>query len=170
MIDFEEYLEALKQKDDEAFAFIYNETKYGVYALILSIIKDRSLAEDIMQETYLAMLEKIDTYKLGTNFRNWLLTIARNKAIDYYRKRQREDLVDPEDLLISNEARGENAALLSEVLDLLDDNERSILLLHIVEKMKHREVSEVLNLPLGTTLWLYQRALAKIRKYEKGEN
>ncbi len=167
MKNLEQYLEALKHKDEEAFTSVYNETKYAVYSLILSIIKDRNLAQDIMQETYITMLEKIDSYRPGSNFRNWLLTISRNKAIDYYRKKQREELIDPDVLQISSSPVGEEATLLSEVLELLNQKERSILLLYIVQNYKHREIAEILGLPLGTVLWLYQKALKKIRKYWK---
>lgn len=167
MMNYEKHIKALKNKDEDTFALIYHDTKHAVYALIVSIIKDRSLAHDIMQETYITMLEKINTYRSGSNFRTWLLTIARNKAIDYYRKRKREELITPEEITQTIEADGEQSAILSEVLELLNDKERSVFLLYAVQRFKHREIAQILDLPLGTVLWLYQKALKKVKTYFK---
>ncbi|HHX81165.1 MAG TPA: RNA polymerase sigma factor [Acholeplasmataceae bacterium] len=167
MMNYDFHIEALKNKDEGTFALIYHDTKHAVYALILSIIKDRSLAHDIMQETYLTMLEKISTYKPGSNFKTWLLTIARNKAIDYYRKRKREEIIAPEEIVETVAPEGIKSAILSEVLELLNAKERSIFMLYAIQRFKHREIAQILDLPLGTVLWLYQKALKKVKSYFK---
>lgn len=66
-MDYLKYVEAIKQKDEEAFEAIYYDTKYVVYSMITSIIKDRFLAEDIMQEVYMKMVEKINYYDPNVN-------------------------------------------------------------------------------------------------------
>jgi RNA polymerase sigma-70 factor (ECF subfamily) len=165
MVNYDQYLEALKQKDEAAFEYIYEETKHAVYSLILAIISDRDLCQDVMQEVYLTMLEKINHYRPGSNFLTWLLVIARNKAIDYYRRKKREMLYDPEneELLGDTKASGEHSAIVSEMLSCLNQNERSVFLLHTVHGIKHREIAVILGLPLGTVLWHYQKALQKIK-------
>ncbi|MDD4077624.1 MAG: RNA polymerase sigma factor [Bacilli bacterium] len=173
MTNYDKYIESLKLKDEEAFAFIYHDTKALVYSIILGIVDDRSASEDLMQDTYLTMLEKINQYKSGTNFRSWLLAIARNKAIDYYRRKQKETFIEPEQadfILPRTNAVGERNLLISDILYSLSQIERTVFLLYIVDDLKHREIAEVLDLPLGTVLWHYNKATKKIKKIKGDEN
>ena len=80
-MNFTPYIQALKNKDEAAFEAIYHETKHAVYAMVLPIVKDRSLAEDVMQETYTKMLSKIHTYDHKKSFMTWLLSIAKLKKL-----------------------------------------------------------------------------------------
>ncbi|MFA7435219.1 MAG: RNA polymerase sigma factor [Bacilli bacterium] len=167
MANYEDYIEAIKQKDDQAFEYIYNSTKNSVYAIIVAIVKDKDIANDLMQDTYMTMIEKINQYKRGRNFKTWLLTIARNKAIDYYRKKQNEVLIDiseSEYILPKTQATSERNILVEEILNLLTDIERQVFLLSIMENLTHREISKILKIPIGTSLWHYQKAIKKIKK------
>ena len=88
--------------------------------------------------------------------------------MDYYRKHQKSRLVDPvEDInIIDREQTNDhqNDYTLEEMVKSLDTEEREIVLLHIVSDMKFKTISEVVNKPLGTVLWIYQKALKKIKK------
>lgn len=87
-MDYLSYVELIKQKDEEAFEAIYYDTKYVVYSMILSVVADRFLAEDIMQEVYMKMVQKINYYDPKYKFINWLLTMAKNEAIDHLKKKR----------------------------------------------------------------------------------
>ncbi|MGD9887051.1 MAG: RNA polymerase sigma factor [Bacilli bacterium] len=166
MANYDPYIEALKQKNEQAFEYIYHETKATIFAIIIAIVKDKDVSQDLLQDTYITMLEKINQYQLGKNFLSWLAVIARNKAIDYYRRKQKETLIDvteSEYLLPSVNPQGEKSSLVSELLNLLSDVERQIFLLHIMQNLPHREISKIMNLPLGTVLWHYQKAIKKIK-------
>ena len=170
MAHCEEYIARLIEKDEEAFAHIYDETKHAVYAMIVSIVKDKSTAEDLMQDTYMTMIEKIHQYKQGRNFISWLLVIARNKAIDYYRERQKVVVVEDEAIDYigtSVTPKGEESAMVEEMLSQLSDIEREIFLLHIVSDITFREIATIMRMPLGTILWHYGRATKKIRGYKE---
>lgn len=120
-----------------------------------------------MQDTYLTMLEKINFYKKGTNFLSWLCTIARNKAIDYYRRKSKEtliDVVESDSILPKTKATGERNVLVEEILNTLSDIERQVFLLHIMQNLTHKEIAKILKIPLGTSLWHYQKAIRKINK------
>jgi RNA polymerase sigma-70 factor (ECF subfamily) len=172
MNDFDDYIEGLKGKSEEAFEYIYHETKHSVYAMILSIVRDRSLTEDVMQDTYIKMLSSINSYQKGKSFRNWLLTIARNQAIDYYRKHKKEVLMDTSEdeyLLPQQNSDTMNKMRSEELLGILTEEEREIVLLRIVDNIKHRDIARIVDKPLGTVLWLYQKAIRKMQKYERGE-
>lgn len=87
-------INGIKQKDETAFEFIYNSTSSSVYGIIKAIIKDHNKTEDVMQETYIKMIKSINSYNYKYNFKSWLLTIARNTALDYYRKIIKEEVID----------------------------------------------------------------------------
>jgi len=167
MAKYEAYIEALAQKDEQAFEYIYHETKASVYAIIVGIVKDRDISQDIMQDTYITMIEKIHQYKRGKNFLSWLLTIARNKAIDYYRKKGKETLIDAtaaEVILPKTAPQGERNVLVEEMLNLLTTKERQVFLLYIMDNLSHKQIAKTMKIPLGTSIWHYRNAIKKINK------
>ena len=85
----------IKDGDMSAFDQLYTETSKGVYFMALSVLKDRGLAEEIMQETYIRMLKNLDSFDDGKNAMNWLLTMAKNLAINLYNRNKREIITDP---------------------------------------------------------------------------
>lgn len=167
MVDYESYIDGLINKDEQAFEYIYNSTKTSVYAIIVAIVRDRETANDLMQDTYITMIEKIHQYKKRNNFLTWLLVIARNKAIDYYRRNRKVTLIDIEHadtILPKTPPEGERALLVEEMLNLLSNTERQVFLLHIMQDLPHREIAKIMKIPIGTSLWHYQKALKKIKK------
>jgi RNA polymerase sigma-70 factor, ECF subfamily len=93
-MDLVEAIEKLKKKDNEAFEYIYNYTKSSVYGIIINIVKSRDVTEDLMQDTYIQVVKSINSYNSDYKFSSWVIMIARNKAIDYYRKKRKEMLID----------------------------------------------------------------------------
>lgn len=161
-------IEQLKNSNEAVFEQIYHETKRGVYAIIFSIVKDFDRSEDIMQDVYMRMLIKIDQYKIGSNFRNWLLQIAKNQAIDFYRTTKKwapvkDDAIDY--IAESSEANPDIEDSFYRMLDCLDETEKMIVLLKVIDERSHQEIARIIKKPLGTVLWLYQRALGKLKKY-----
>ena len=86
------YIEKYKQGDQEAFSIIYKETYQSVYYTIYLLTKNNMLIDDFVQDTYLKVIDKIDSYQLGTNFHAWISKIARNIAINHYNK-TKDDLI-----------------------------------------------------------------------------
>jgi len=168
MKSYDDYIDLLMQKDEKAFAYIYNETKNGVFAVIIAIVKDQYATEDLMQETYIKMLTNLNQYKKGRNFNAWIVQIAKNLAIDYYRKNKNLLVRDVnEDEFVYNvnvDSKPKNNEDLESIIKVLNEEERQIILLHIVSDMKFREISSVVNKPLGTVLWIYNKSLKKIKK------
>lgn len=156
----------LQNGNMSVFDNIYYETKSIVYYTILSILKDSNISEDIMQETYLKALEKIHSYKPKASFKSWIVTIARNLALNEYNKRKRELNVDSqtdEYMFGSVENNSEKELIVKEILLKLKDTEREVVLLHVVGDLKHREISDLLGIPLGTVTWTYNQAIKKLK-------
>jgi RNA polymerase sigma-70 factor (ECF subfamily) len=164
----DDYLDLLTQKDEDAFAYVYEQTKRGVYSVIASLIHDRHTIEDLMQETYLKMMKNLHHYQRGRNFAAWLFEIAKNLAYDYLRQNRMVSPADPqtESYLFDQQApRSESSDYtLEELTHCLDSEEKQIVLLRVVSETKFKTIAETLGKPLGTVLWIYNRALAKMKK------
>ena len=170
MTDLDYYADLLKQKDTKAFEYIYQQTKYSVFAIIIAIVKDKNLAEDVMQDTYIKTLSYINFYDKSKSFKNWILTIARNAAIDSYRKRKNYVLIDTNEqefMLPTKNDTNYERLLAKQILKLLNDDEREIVMLHLVSDLKFKDVAEVLNKPLGTVITTYTRAINRIKKMKE---
>ena len=116
----------LQNGDMVVFDAIYYETKSLVYYTILQIVKDRSLAEDIMQDTYLKSLEKIHTFKPTYSFKSWIVMIARNLSINEFNRRKRElsfDISEDEYIFGSVESTSEKELIVKEMLEFLKPEE-----------------------------------------------
>lgn len=161
-------IKRLKAHDNPTFEKIYDETKRGVYSIVFSVTHSHELTQDLMQDIYMKMLIKIDQYKIGTNFFNWLMQIAKNHAIDHYRKEKKVSRIDDEHiqhLSSTYHDRPDENDRFEQMMDLLDEDERMIVLLKIVDELTHQEIAKIMNKPLGTVLWIYQKALKKLKEF-----
>ncbi|MFK5884145.1 MAG: RNA polymerase sigma factor [Candidatus Izemoplasma sp.] len=164
--DLNKLAKILQSGEIAVFDDIYYQTKNIVFYTIKSILHDNSLSEDIMQETYLRMINKIHQYKRNQSFRAWIIMIARNLAINEYNRRKKEILIDiseNEYLLGSTEDKSEKEVLITQLLKHLNQNERDVVVLKTIGDLKHREIAEILNIPISTSLWIYQKAIKKLK-------
>ncbi len=151
--------------DVSAFDEIYNRTRKSVYYVALSILRDKFLAEDVMQTTYMRVLKNIGSYTLGTNASAWIIRIAKNEAINVKKVRMREQSVDEQDNI--NLFGASEPDTYGELTDLakrlLHDDEFSILMLVTVCGYKRKEIGKMLDMPIPTVTWKYKNALLKLR-------
>ena len=155
-------LDKLRSGDRKAFEAIYESLKTPLYTIALRITHDTALSEDVLQEVFLKLY--LSPPNPSANPRAYIFRMARNLAIDSARKRKLTvDLEEAESYLhhpvadISLKIDIENALL------SLSDRERQIVTLHINGDLKFREVSEIMEMPLGTVLWSYQKAIKQLR-------
>jgi RNA polymerase sigma-70 factor (ECF subfamily) len=166
--NFEDYLDALAEKDEQAFAYVYEQTKRGVYSVIVSIVRDRHTTEDLMQDTYMKMLQNLHSYQRGRNFAAWLFEIAKNLAYDHLRKNKPVIPTDPQEQSYvfdhPQETSPKTEYTMEELMAPLDALERQIVLLRVVSETKFKDIALTVDKPLGTVLWIYNKALAKMKK------
>jgi len=143
-------------------------------------VRQPAEAEDLFQQTWLRVAEKIQHYDPRRSFEAWLFTLARNLAIDHLRRVRPESLDEP----IGDGAQGETAATrlpsreqppiegilqrersqrLGVVLEMLPVVQREVLTLRFEEEMKIEEIAEVLGAPLSTVKTRLRRALERLR-------
>lgn len=152
------------------FDVFYSLTKQQVFFAIYAVVKDQSAAEDLLQDTYMRFLEKIDNYKEGYNPYAYLTTIGRNLAINYYNQKKKEivseDLIE---MIPSPEEDIDDDPDILKLLDYLTKDEREIVVMHVINDLKFREIAGIIHKPLGTVLWIYNKAM-KYLKEKVGEN
>lgn len=153
---------------------LYSCTKDAVYGYALSILKNSYDAEDVLHDCYLSVYQSAHSYVSGGKPMAWIFTIARNLCLSKLRSRARYSEIPEEDwdqYLKSNERIPiEDRIVLEHCLRDLADDEREILLLHILSGMKHREIAALTDRPLSTILSRYHRALRKMRELLKEED
>lgn len=165
-------LEAMKRGDEGAFEYIYNYAKNAVFYCAYSILKDRGLAEDIMQNTFIKVRQYVYSYQKGTKPLAWITTIARNLSINEHNRRKREIYTDFTDYNSkASYTMSDDKLVLDAAFKHLKERDRQIVIMHVLGGLKHRELAEIFNMPLGTVLFKYNSALKKLRKYiTEGKN
>ena len=166
-MNLDEIIEEFRLCNYNHFNEFYNETKKNVFFTIAAIIKDRDAVDDLMQDTYIKFLENISKYQAKMKINAYLSTIAHNIAINYYNREKK--LVHSEEIIdyIPNEEKNKKDDSSIEVLELLkdlDDISREIVILHTINDLKFKDISKIVNKPLGTVLWIYNKAIKELRK------
>mgnify|MGYP003305870141 CR=1 FL=1 len=167
-------LARLADGENDALAVIYGACRTSVYGFALSILKNSYDAEDVMQETFVKVFSEADRYRPQGKPMAWILTITRNLCLHRLRKTSR--LLENEedwDRHADSAAEGErllDGIVLREAMTALSDEERQIVVLHALSDMKHRQIAEVMGIPLPTVLSKYSRAMKKLRNRLQGED
>jgi len=165
--DLERYIAGIADRDESAFAKLYQAASNSVYGFALSIMKNTHDAEDVMQDCFLSVYHGAADYRPDGKPMAWILTIARNLCLMKLRKAKRNADIPEEDwepYLTSKEGlAAEDRIVLESCIGLLAEEEKEILLLHVLGGMKHREIAELMRMPLATVLSKYHRTLKKLR-------
>src|ERR671933_723635 len=177
---------ALAQQGREAaFRELIRRYERPVFSLIYRMIRDRELAEDLAQDTFIKVLNHIDRYRPEFKLSSWLFKIANNVAIDYLRKRQLETIsmdgsphagtaAEVEATSFDVEARQESALDEMEARELGSSIERAIaklrpeyrscIMLRHVEGRSYEEIAAILDLPHGQVKTYIHRARHELRQ------
>lgn len=153
-----------------ALGNLYSLLAPSVFSFVWSMLKNEEEAKDIVQDTFMIVATKADQYRMGTSVRNWIFEIARNLTLAKLKKKQREvslAVADPVGALGSYQTIIHETPTLDLAKKVLPSDEYEILILYIGANLKHREIAEKLNIPLGTVTWKYKKALDTLRQIVK---
>jgi len=162
MSELTQLLDSVRSGDKTAFAALYEKMKKPAFTVILRITRDFALSEDILQELFLKIY--LSPPVNISNPRAYIFRMARNLAIDSMRKQKTEDGLEA-----AEHQSWQPQEDLSAKFDIecsimaLAERERMIVTLHINGGLKFREVAEVMELPLGTVLWAYRKAIGQLQ-------
>ncbi len=152
--------------------YLYDHYSAALYGVIYRILKKEEIAEEVLQDVFLKIWDKIDSYDAskGKLF-TWMLNIARNQAIDKTRSREmnKEKKTDDIDYLVNKIDIRENAELqidaigLKEVLMRLSEDKQFIVKQLYLKGYTQSEVAEEFNIPLGTVKTRLRSAMIELR-------
>ncbi len=166
-----ELLEMIKefQKNDHShFDEFYALTNRQVFFSAYTILKDHDLSQDVMQETYVKFLNNVHEYKSHCNVYAYLSTIARNLSINIYNK-QKMHVEDDEPLNYLGQKDEYQEANITMILNLLETQvEREIVMYHAIFDYKFKDIAKIVNRPLGTVLWIYNKSIKILKERLKG--
>ncbi len=170
---------------EAAYRELIRRYERPLFSLLYRMVRDRELAEDLAQETFIKALNAIESYRPEYKFSSWIFKIANNAAIDHLRRRELDTLslegsphaetpeaVEATALQIGDrqespldavEAR-ELGGQIEQAIAQLRPEYRSCILLRHVEGRAYEEIAEILGLPLGTVKTYIHRARNELRQ------
>jgi RNA polymerase sigma-70 factor (ECF subfamily) len=169
-------------RDQTAFEQIYDRYAPVVYTMVLRIVKTPEIAEDLLQEIFLAIWNKSTTFSEARgSVYTWVMSLARNRSFDFIKSKEHTSrgpgldersvlslpdtahMADPLNAAISSEHEGR----MREGLALLGKEQRTIIELSYYEGFTQAQISEKLGLPLGTVKTWMRQALMTLRTHLK---
>lgn len=166
-------VDRIKNGDREAFMKLVAAYQQKVFILAYSMVRDREDALDLVQEVFLRLYEKIQSYRAGESFQAWLMQIARNLSIDFLRRRKtrKNDSLDGLDLDRADLAtecedpgRFQTGELIHRAVLALPEKQRLVFILHHFDELKYEEIADRLGIALGTVKSLHFKAVQNLRK------
>lgn len=156
---------------DQRVAELVDQHAEAIYRVALGVVRDPSLAEDVVQETIIKAWQSMGSFRGEGSVRSWVLSIAHNTAVSTLR-RSRERATDPglmpdtEDALdVERHSEGRaDLRLLAAALETLDPVSRSIVVMRDVEGMAYQQISDALDVPLPTVKTRLLRARRELQR------
>jgi len=172
----------LKKRDPDAISDLIGRYQHRLYRFLVRMVQDPATAEDLFQQTWIRLLEKVGSYDARRNFDAWLFAIARNLSIDHLRRRRGVSLDDEDDsgLAMADRLSASEPDALEQLLDFergamlaaaiadLPPIHREVLTLRFEEDMKLEQIAEVAAIPLSTVKSRLHRALEALRQRIEG--
>ena len=165
----DQYIRQIADGDTRALESLYHETSASVYAYAVSVLKNTHDAEDVLHDCYLAVHSAAAAYSSSGKPMAWLITIAKNLCFMKLRERKKQADTEDDEFFINEQYNAdsaltpEDAFILNECMNELSDDERQIVVLHVVSGFKHREIAAFMDMALPTVLSKYHRALKKLK-------
>ena len=159
----ESWIKSVGQGNRNALEKLYEAAAPAVYAMALSILKNEADAQDVLQETFMAIMGGADRYQSQGKPMAWIITIAKNRSYKLQKQNHRYLSLEEENLPTCQMLDPDDRILLQSCIKLLSEEEQQIVIFHAVAGCKHRNIAEMLDLPLSTVLSKYHRALKKLR-------
>ena len=160
-------------KDASALKFVYRNTSAKLFGVVLRILNDRDEAEDVLQDVYLTVWNKADRFDPAkASPITWLVSLARNRAIDRLRSRAvraaapievAEALPDSAPLASTLVETGEDARRLQGCMDQLDPKHAGIVRTAFFEGVTYEALAKAIDTPLGTVKGWIRRSLMSLR-------
>ena len=170
--------------NNRAFDLLLSRTQSKLFTYIMFVVRDQDVANDIFQETFVKVIVKLKQgkYTNSGKFSAWLVRIAHNVIMDWYREQKSEKIVEPtEDNDLSNLGGNElldlnvenhfvNEQVLADVkkmMNMLPPSQREVVFMRFYQEMSFKEIAEATNVSINTALGRMRYAILNLRRMVK---
>ena len=167
--------------NNKAFDLLLSRNQSKLFSYILFVVRDQEMANDVFQETFLKAISRLHEgrYTTSGKFLAWLMRIAHNVMMDWYREQRADRIVEPtqdndlsnlkgRDLLDSNiENEYVNTQVLRDVrrmMDSLPATQREVVYMRFYQQMSFKEIAEATNVSINTSLGRMRYAVLNMRR------
>jgi len=181
-----ELIERYQDGDVHSFELLIGRYQKQVYSYILTLVKDKQLADDVFQDTFVKVIQTIKSkgYKDDGRFVQFAMRIAHNLVIDHFRKENRlptvesssEDYNYIDNVPITDYSVEQNMVIdqvhsdLHRMIDFLPDEQREVLRMRIFDDLSFKDIAEITNVSINTALGRMRYALINLRKMMVANN
>lgn len=173
--------------NNRAFDLLLSRNQSKLFSYILFVVRNHDTADDIFQETFVKVITKLQQRKYTNNgkFCAWIMRIAHNVIMDWYREQKIEKIVEPtqgndlsninfSDILDGNiETKYVNEQVLCDVrkmMNLLPASQREVVFMRYYQNLSFKEISELTNVSINTALGRMRYAIINLRRMSKTYN
>lgn len=169
-----EIIQRIRQGDIEAYRDLIQRYQHMIFVFIYKMVNNHTDAEDLTQEVFVKAYEKLSTYRGDSQFSTWLHTLARNKTIDFIRRRKFHESDEqlafvpshvrdesPQESLMGKEQRRE----IEEAFAMLSDSYREVIVLRCTHEYPFEKIAALLGVAESTARVRYLRARQELAKY-----
>ena len=176
----EELVNAYANGNNAAFDILLNRHKSNIYSYIYYIVRNREMAEDIFQETFVKAITTIkqNRYTENGKFRAWINRIAHNLIIDNYRQEKNEQTISNDECevdLLNNSKLSDGTiedemvkeqifSDIKKLINYLPDNQKEVLLLRYYQDLSFKEIADITGVSINTALGRMRYAILNIRR------
>lgn len=170
----QEIISQILKGNQQAFKELYILYKNQVYSTALSYLQQTEDAEEVTQDVFLTVFEKLDTFNRNSKISTWIYRITVNKSLNQIKKRKRNlttnielmkshkvDFIHP-GVLLENQ---EKSKYFFAAIDKLDENQKTAIILSYIEDLPRQEVAEIMNNTLKSIEGLLQRGKKNLHKH-----
>ncbi|MBF0486184.1 MAG: RNA polymerase sigma factor [Candidatus Omnitrophica bacterium] len=169
---------AASQGNAEAFEAVYKAASGLVYNVALRIVNNREDAQEVTQEVFLIVYDKLKTFRFESSFKTWVYRITANYAINWAKKesRIRRKTVEYDDTQMSGapqeepedeESKVQNVQAAQKLLDALPPDQRACVVLRNLEGLSYQEIADTLKININTVRSRLNRAREKLLTLQK---
>lgn len=166
----------VKNGDRSAFSELVQRHQRSLLRVTLRFTRELTLAEDIVQDSFIKAYQKIHLFEGRSSFKSWLYQIALNTAKNRFRDRSREE-INIEDVYLGVDPGAESSMVRSDArkriqaeVELLPEKQRMALSLRVFEDLSFKEIAQIMDCPYDTAKANYRHALLKLRERLEGED
>lgn len=173
--------------NNRAFDLLLSRNQSKLFSYILFVVRDRNTADDIFQETFVKVISKLQQRKYTTSgkFGAWIMRIAHNVIMDWYREQRLGRIVEPtldndlsnmcgNEFLVGNiESYFVNEQVMRDVRKLLNTlpaPQREVVFMRFYQQMSFKEIAETTNVSINTALGRMRYAILNLRRLAKDNN